>query len=114
MPDIDFDSLPQFAPDIFESLERSLGKTDLYELLSYLPEEGDRVLVELANARQSGTLEAVRVATHALKGAAGNFGAIRLEAISKAMNDSGTTLEDLNKLAGPLERCIEALKTELT
>ncbi len=102
-----------FDPEIVERLRLSLSQKDLLELLAFLPEEARRVLAELAHARHTGDLSDVMVATHGLRGVAGNFGAVRLEAISRAMNNKQATLEDLENLAHYLERCIKDLDAEL-
>lgn len=113
MPDTDFDSLPLFDTDFVDRLRAAIGEKDLMDLMAFLPEEGRRVLNEVHHARKTGDLTKVLVATHGLKGGAGNFGIVRLEAIARAMNNRDATLEELEELAIHLERCIADLDTEL-
>ncbi len=107
--DTDFDSLPMFDTEFVDRLRDAIGEEELLNLMAFLPEEGRRVLNELHHARKSGDLKQVMVSTHGLKGGAGNFGITRLQSIARAMNDDDANLEDLEKLAVHLERCIADL-----
>lgn len=109
MPQIDFGSLPLFDPNLVDRLRVTLGEDQLSELMAFLPEEGRRVLNELSHARQTGDLSPVLIAAHGLRGVAGNFGVVRLEAISRAMNDKTASIDELEELAVHLRRCIEEL-----
>lgn len=109
----DFDSLPLFDTHMVDRLRVTLSEDELAELMAFLPEEGRRVLNELAHARQSGDLSPVMVAAHGLRGVAGNFGAVRLEAISRAMNTKDVSIEELEVLAVQLSRCIVEIDADL-
>jgi len=114
VPSTDYDSLPMFDEIVVDRLLLSLSRTELSDLMAFVPEEGRRVLIELTHAKKTGDLSPVQVAAHGLRGAAGNFGLARMEAIARAMNNKEATLEEMETLAPYLERCIDALDEELS
>ena len=85
--------VPLFDEAKLAELRQAFGDTDFLVALGCIPDEGAKCLNQIKVAISTGDLDAARKAAHSLKGMAGNFGAIRLAAISRRIELEATAID---------------------
>jgi HPt (histidine-containing phosphotransfer) domain-containing protein len=97
------------------ALRTALGNEGLSATLAGLPQAISLSVGKIGTALDVGDLKAARWAAHALKGAASNFGAARLAALSGACDTDDISLEEIAArmpgLAEAADQTIAALPT---
>ena len=109
----DAESAPLLDRAVIEELRINVGDEQLLALLGILPEESAKCLYEIKNALSQGDLEGARRFAHRLKGAAGNFGAKRLEALACGLELEAETLEAAGSCLPALDEAFEQTRRAL-
>ncbi|KAA0587672.1 response regulator (plasmid) [Azospirillum oryzae] len=103
-----FSSLPLVDRVKLAELRLALGGEALDGMLLLLPETALRELTAIRSALQAGRPKELRQAAHTLAGLAANFGAPRMAAIARAINDSPADTEKVAALLPLLETTVAA------
>jgi len=113
------ESLMQPSTPLFDSaklleLHDVFGEADFRRAISCLPDEAINCLNQIKAAICAGDLSGARRAAHSLKGMAGNFGALRLAAISRSIELEAPAIsviaEKLPELEMALSQTTEAVR----
>ena len=91
-------------------LRSAVGDEELRTMLDLIPAEGLRAIEAIAAARAAGDLDRARQAAHGLKGLAGNFGARRIEAVARDIENGANALADLDRLLPILASALEEIR----
>ncbi|MFS2012988.1 ATP-binding protein [Azospirillum sp. CT11-132] len=103
-----FSSLPLIDRVKLAELRLALGGEALDGMLQLLPETALRELTAIRSALQAGRPKELKQAAHTLTGLAANFGAPRMAAIARAINDSPADTEKVAALLPLLETTVAA------
>ena len=103
-----FSSLPLVDRVKLAELRLALGGEALDGMLQLLPETALRELTAIRSALQAGRPKELKQAAHTLTGLAANFGAPRMAAIARAINDSPADTEKVAALLPLLETTVAA------
>ena len=103
--------VPLFDEAKLAELRQAFGDTDFLVALGCIPDEGAKCLNQIKVAISTGDLDAARKAAHSLKGMAGNFGAIRLAAISRRIELEATAIDAVAANLTELEAALDDTTT---
>ncbi|MBK1841939.1 response regulator [Azospirillum sp. YIM B02556] len=103
-----FSALPLVDRVKLAELRLALGGEALDGMLQLLPETALRELTAIRSALQAGRPKELKQAAHTLAGLAANFGAPRMAAIARAINDNPTDAEKAAALLPLLETAVAA------
>ena len=103
-----FMALPLLDRVKLAELRLALGGEALDGMLNLLPETALRELTAIRSALQAGRPKELRQAAHTLSGLAANFGAPRMAAIARAINDSPADTDKVAALLPLLETTVAA------
>jgi len=106
-----FDSLPLFDRVRVDVGLGVLPPARVAGMLAMLPSEMLRLVEDYRAALRTGDLEAARRSTHALKGMAANFGALRLEAVARAAEAASASRGSADLVAPLLAEVVERTAT---
>lgn len=103
-----FMALPLLDRVKLAELRLALGGEALDGMLNLLPETALRELTAIRSALQAGRPKELRQAAHTLSGLAANFGAPRMAAIARAINDNPADTDKVAALLPLLETTVTA------
>jgi HPt (histidine-containing phosphotransfer) domain-containing protein len=103
--------VPLFDEAKLAELRQAFGDTDFLVALGCIPDEGAKCLNQIKAAIGTGDLDAARKAAHSLKGMAGNFGAMRLAAISRRIELEATAIDAVAANLTELEAALDDTTT---
>ncbi|CAO3436424.1 ATP-binding protein [Azospirillum endophyticum] len=103
-----FSALPLLDRVKLAELRLALGGEALDGMLQLLPETALRELTAIRSALQAGRPKELKQAAHTLAGLAANFGAPRMAAIARAINDNPTDADKAAALLPLLETAVAA------
>jgi PAS domain S-box-containing protein len=103
-----FMALPLLDRVKLAELRLALGGEALDGMLQLLPETALRELTAIRSALQAGRPKELRQAAHTLSGLAANFGAPRMAAIARAINDNPGDIDKVAALLPLLETTVGA------
>ncbi|MDR6772454.1 ATP-binding protein [Azospirillum sp. BE72] len=106
-----FMALPLLDRVKLAELRLALGGEALDGMLQLLPETALRELTAIRSALQAGRPKELRQAAHTLSGLAANFGAPRMAAIARAINDNPGDIDKVAALLPLLETTVGATST---
>lgn len=105
-----YTALPAMDQRKLVELRSVVGDEELRLMLDLLPAEGRRAMETIETARVAGDMDRARRAAHSLKGLAGNFGAQRIEAVARDIENGTNALEDLDRLLPILAGALEEMR----
>ena len=94
-------------------LEDALDKATLQPMLTTFRQNMDKYIAELDDLVDDGELQKSKRTAHALKGLSAQFGAARVSAMAKDIEESMTNLEEIKGVLPLLRRSIEETITVL-